>query len=136
MSLFGKRHHDAQVILLNRRVSAVGEDFRVRVLTIFGILVGALSTAAIAVLTQPFEVAPIAKWLFILVGAPALALLIHMGVGKLYFSAKGEGPFGPPRPKSRIPKYHEPKRIFPWVPYTNLFTVFMTFCVLLMSGIR
>lgn len=114
----------------------LGEGFRLRLLTIFGIVVGLFSSAAVYVLTRPFGLAPIVQWLFMLVGAPALALLIHMGVGKLYFSAKGEGPYGPPTPKSRIPKYHEPKRIFPWVPYTNLFTVFMTFCILLMGGIR
>lgn len=114
----------------------MGEGFRLRLLTIFGMVVGLSSTAAIYVLTRPFGLAPIVHWLIMLVGAPVLALLIHMGVGKLYFSTRGEGPYGPPPPKSRIPKYHEPKRIFPWVPYTNLFTVFMTFCILLMVGIR
>ncbi|MGO8149672.1 hypothetical protein AB9F36_07630 [Rhizobium leguminosarum] len=114
----------------------MGKGFRLRLLAIFGIVVGLFSNVAAYVLTRPFGLAPIVQWLFMLVSAPALALLIHMGVGKLYFSAKGEGPYGPPPPKSRIPKYHEPKRIVPWVPYTNLITVFMTFCTLLMCGIR
>lgn len=114
----------------------MGEDFRIRVLTLFGIVVGLFSILATGSLTVPFELPPIAKWFFMLVAAPALSLLIHMGVGKLYFSAKGEGPYGPPPRRPRILEYHEAKRIFPWVPHTNLITVFMTFCILFVSGIR
>ena len=131
-----RRPHDAQHSFENRKASAVGENFRIRVLTLFGVVVGLFSTLATGSLMVPFGLPPIAKWLFMLVAAPALSLLIHMGVGKLYFSAKGEGPYGPPPRRSPALEYHEPKRTFPWVPYTNLITVFMTFCVLFVSGIR
>lgn len=59
----------------------LGEGFRLRLLTIFGMVVGLFSRAAVFVLTRPFGLAPIVQWLFMLVGAPALALVIHMGVG-------------------------------------------------------
>ncbi|WP_117193632.1 hypothetical protein [Rhizobium terrae] len=123
------------------------EQLRLFLFLSFGILVGIVSVAIASLMALPFTPYSIASHmngglpitigerLYMLATTPAISVLIHMAIGKFYFSAKGEGPYGPPRPKSRRRKYHEPKRIVPWIPTTSLISMFLVFCWVLLSGL-